>query len=189
MVHVGQEIDPHFLWVLFDISFGKLSCIHWGGKKPQYVSYNIKCRTSIAPFIARMSIQECTNGVFIWFFLYYVYICYTSYNSYEGPLESIRHLYLYDRVAYWGSFIWNFEEGCDYDHTYIDDSSVQGSDKENCSVGEDNSNMCKDVHRDGIVAVCMLKMIYKKMWSCKVSLTHLGCSNWCIWKCWIALSI
>ena len=29
------------------------------------------------------------------------------------------------------------------DHTWIDDSSSQGSDKEN--VGEENSNMCKDV--------------------------------------------
>ena len=37
------------------------------------------------------------------------------------------------------------DEECDYDHTLIDDSSAQGGDKENCSVGEDNSNMCKDV--------------------------------------------
>ena len=27
----------------------------------------------------------------------------------------------------------------------IDDSSAQGGDKENCSVGEDNLSMCKDV--------------------------------------------
>ena len=37
------------------------------------------------------------------------------------------------------------EEECDYDHTRIDDSSARGGDKENRSVGEDNSNMCKDV--------------------------------------------
>ena len=37
------------------------------------------------------------------------------------------------------------DEECDYDHTLINDSSAQGGDKENCSVGEDNSNMCKDV--------------------------------------------
>jgi hypothetical protein len=37
------------------------------------------------------------------------------------------------------------DEECGYDHTSIDDSSAQGGDKENCSVGEDNSNMCKDV--------------------------------------------
>jgi hypothetical protein len=37
------------------------------------------------------------------------------------------------------------DEECDYDHTWIDDSSTQGGDKENCHVGEDNSNMCKDV--------------------------------------------
>ena len=37
------------------------------------------------------------------------------------------------------------DEECDYDHTLIDDSSAQGGDKENCSDGEDNSNMCKDV--------------------------------------------
>jgi hypothetical protein len=33
----------------------------------------------------------------------------------------------------------------DYDHTLIDDSSAQGDDKEICGVGEDNSNMWKDV--------------------------------------------
>jgi hypothetical protein len=37
------------------------------------------------------------------------------------------------------------DEECDYDHTSIDDSSAQGGDKENDSVGEDNSNICKDV--------------------------------------------
>ena len=37
------------------------------------------------------------------------------------------------------------DEGCDYDHTLIDDSSAQGGDKETCNVGEDNSNMSKDV--------------------------------------------
>jgi hypothetical protein len=37
------------------------------------------------------------------------------------------------------------DEECDYDHTRIDDSTSQGGDKKNCSVGEDNSNMCKDV--------------------------------------------
>ena len=37
------------------------------------------------------------------------------------------------------------DEECDYDHTLIDDSSAQGGDKENCSVGEGNSNICKDV--------------------------------------------
>jgi hypothetical protein len=37
------------------------------------------------------------------------------------------------------------DEECGYDHTLNDDSSAQGGDKENCSVGEDNSNMCNDV--------------------------------------------
>ena len=37
------------------------------------------------------------------------------------------------------------KDECDYDHTWIDDSSAQGSEKENCSVGEDDSNVCKDV--------------------------------------------
>ena len=42
---------------------------------------------------------------------------------------------------------------CDYDHTLIGDSSAQ-HDKENCSVGEDNSNMCKGCcHKDGIAVV------------------------------------
>ena len=37
------------------------------------------------------------------------------------------------------------DEECDYDQTLIGDSSTQRDDKGNCSVGEDNSNMCKDV--------------------------------------------
>ena len=37
------------------------------------------------------------------------------------------------------------DEECDHDDTLIDDSSAQSNDKENCSVGEDSSNMCKDV--------------------------------------------
>ena len=37
------------------------------------------------------------------------------------------------------------DEGCDHDHTLIDESSAQGGDKENCSVGEEGSDMCKDV--------------------------------------------
>ena len=37
------------------------------------------------------------------------------------------------------------DEECDYDHTLIDNSSAQGGDKGNRGVGEDNSNMCKDV--------------------------------------------
>jgi hypothetical protein len=36
----------------------------------------------------------------------------------------------------------SMDEDCGYDHTLIDDSSAQGGDKESCSVGEDNSNMC-----------------------------------------------
>ena len=37
------------------------------------------------------------------------------------------------------------DEECDYDHTWIDDSSAQGGNKDNCSVGEYDSKMCKDV--------------------------------------------
>jgi hypothetical protein len=37
------------------------------------------------------------------------------------------------------------DEESGFDHTLIDDSSAQGGDKENRSVGEENSNMCKDV--------------------------------------------
>ena len=37
------------------------------------------------------------------------------------------------------------DEECDYDDTLNDDSSARGGDKENCIVGEDDSNMCKDV--------------------------------------------
>ena len=40
------------------------------------------------------------------------------------------------------------DEECDDDHTLIDDSSAQGGDKENRGIGEDNSNMCKDVVRE-----------------------------------------
>ena len=37
------------------------------------------------------------------------------------------------------------DEELDYDHTLIDGSHAQDGDKENCTVGEGNSNMCKDV--------------------------------------------
>ena len=66
---------------------------------------------------------------------------------YGGPLENIQYLYFYGRSLIkdhlFGSM--NEDEECDYDHTLIDDSSAQGGDKENCSVGEDNSNMYKNV--------------------------------------------
>ena len=37
------------------------------------------------------------------------------------------------------------DEECDYDDTLVNDSSAQGGDKEDCSVQEDNLDMCKDV--------------------------------------------
>ena len=37
------------------------------------------------------------------------------------------------------------DEECDYDDTLNDDSTARGGDKENFIVGEDDSNMCKDV--------------------------------------------
>ena len=37
------------------------------------------------------------------------------------------------------------DEECDYDHTLIDNFGARGGKLENCNVGEDNSNMCKDV--------------------------------------------
>ena len=37
------------------------------------------------------------------------------------------------------------DKECDHDHTLIDYSSARSGDKDNCSAGEDNSNMCKDV--------------------------------------------
>ena len=45
------------------------------------------------------------------------------------------------------SFIWSLKEDeeCDYDHTMMDNPSAQGSEKGDCSVDEDNSNMYKDV--------------------------------------------
>ena len=36
-------------------------------------------------------------------------------------------------------------EECGYAHALINDYIVQGADKKNCSVGEEYSNMCKDV--------------------------------------------
>ena len=71
---------------------------------------------------------------------------------YERPLENIAHLSLYGRVLIEAHLFGSMEE-YDYDHTLIGDSSAQ-RDKENCSVGEDNSNMCKGCcHKDGIAVV------------------------------------
>ena len=36
------------------------------------------------------------------------------------------------------------EDECNYDHTFIDDLSTQGGEKENCCVQENDSNTCKD---------------------------------------------
>jgi hypothetical protein len=66
---------------------------------------------------------------------------------YGRPLENIQHLYVF-----LGSFfearlfgVVREDEERDYHHTLINDFSAQGGDKKSCSVGEDNSNMCKDV--------------------------------------------
>ena len=61
------------------------------------------------------------------------------------------------------------DEECDYDHTLIDDSSAQGANKENYSVGEDNSNMYNDVVIETELMQLQVEMIYMKVWSCKVS--------------------
>jgi len=45
------------------------------------------------------------------------------------------------------------DEECDYDHTLVNDSSAQGGHKTKCSVGEDNSNMSKDVVKEGNDAI------------------------------------
>ena len=37
------------------------------------------------------------------------------------------------------------DEECGYDHMLINDYNAQGGDKENYSIGEDDSNMCKDI--------------------------------------------
>ena len=46
------------------------------------------------------------------------------------------------------------DEEYDYDHILIDDSSAQSGDKENYCVGEDNSNMCKDVVIEMVLVTC-----------------------------------
>ena len=60
-------------------------------------------------------------------------------------------------------------EECDYDHTLIDDFSAQGGDKEYCSVGENHSNMCKDVVIERALMQSQGEMIYMKMSSSIVS--------------------
>ena len=67
---------------------------------------------------------------------------------YGGPLEIIYNIC----TCMIGSFIeahllgsMEEDEECDYAHILINDSSAQGDDKYNCSVGKDNSNMCKDI--------------------------------------------
>jgi fructose/tagatose bisphosphate aldolase len=70
----------------------------------------------------------------------YVHVWRTSSNYKAFVLVWLDHLL---RLIYFESM--EKDEECGYDHTLFDDSSAQGGDKENCSVGEDNSNMCKDV--------------------------------------------
>ena len=70
------------------------------------------------------------------------------------------------RLIYFGSM--EEDEECDYDPTLIDDSSAQGGDKENRSVGGDK-NMCKDVIIEVDLMQSQVENDYMKMWSCKVS--------------------
>ena len=62
---------------------------------------------------------------------------YELYNICNCMVESLLEPHLFESMEE--------DEECNYDHIWIDDSSAQGGDKENYSVGEYNSNMCKDV--------------------------------------------
>jgi hypothetical protein len=68
---------------------------------------------------------------------------------YGGPQGNIQHLYLYGRghlLRLLYLEIWRrMRDGIMMTCTLNDDSSAQGGDRENCSVGEDTPNMCKDV--------------------------------------------
>ena len=92
---------------------------------------------------------------------------------YGGHLAIIQHLYLYRTLGHFFEAhlfrIMQDGEECDYDHTLIDDFSAQGGDKEYCSVGEDNSNMCKDVVIERALMQSQGEMIYMKMSSSIVS--------------------
>ncbi len=70
------------------------------------------------------------------------------------------------------------DEECDYAHNLNVDSSALGGDKENCSVGEDNSNMCKDVV---IETKCMQVHVENDLHEDEELQSHLqhalGCSN------------
>ena len=55
------------------------------------------------------------------------------------------------------------DEECGYDHTLIDDSSAQGSEKQNRSVGEDNPNMCKGFVIETNLMQSQVKIVYMKI--------------------------
>jgi hypothetical protein len=65
--------------------------------------------------------------------------------TYGESLENIQH----DPTCMVGSSIevhlFGSMEEDDYDKKWSDDSSAQGGHKENYIVGEDNSNMCKEI--------------------------------------------
>ena len=71
-------------------------------------------------------------------------------QMYGGPLENMQHLYFYGKSLVDAHLLGSMKEDeeCDYYCTWIDDSSPQGGDKDIYSVGEDNSNMCKDVVKE-----------------------------------------
>ena len=101
--------------------------------------------------MARMSTRGCTKGILIRVFS--VLRIHVLHNLgplvmcvYGGPLESVQHLNLYGRLPYFEAHsCGSLEEECGYDDTLIDDSSARGGDEGNCSVGEDNLNLCEDV--------------------------------------------
>ena len=46
--------------------------------------------------------------------------------------------------------------------------NTRGGDKENCSVEEDNANMCNEFLIETKLIWLQIDTIYMKMWSCKV---------------------
>jgi hypothetical protein len=69
------------------------------------------------------------------------------------------------------------DEECDFDNTLIDDSSAQGGDKENCGVGEDSSNMYKNVVIEtGLMESQVENDLHEDLELQSELLTCLGCS-------------
>ena len=103
-----------------------------------------------------MSICECTKGFLFFYFFSRIAYTYTTQIITSNYVHEWRTSRKYTTIVLVGqAYLFGRmkeDEKCDYDHKLIDDSSAQGGDKDNYSVGE-FKHVQGCCHRDRIDAI------------------------------------